>query len=131
MMIWLATHLLGASVPLPAQAAAPTQAAAQVQTQAQAVEVNRANQAELEMIKGIGPQLSGKILAERGKQPFKDWQDLIQRLSGVGQVRAAKLSQAGLLVNGAAYVAPPNLGAAAPKRAASATKPAASRPSAK
>jgi len=49
-----------------------------------AVDVNKASQAELEAIKGIGPAISGKILEARKASPFKDWQDLIDRVKGVG-----------------------------------------------
>lgn len=66
-----------------------------------AVDVNRASQAELETIKGIGPSLSGKILAAREKGAFKDWADLQQRVSGVGPGNSAKFAQAGMTVGGA------------------------------
>ena len=49
-----------------------------------AVDVNKASQAELESIKGIGPTISTQILDERKKAPFKDWNDLITRVKGVG-----------------------------------------------
>ena len=71
-----------------------------------AVDVNKAAQADLETIKGIGPGLSGKILAERKKSQFKDWNDLIERVGGVGAGNAAKFSSAGLTVNGAAFLGP-------------------------
>jgi competence protein ComEA len=68
-----------------------------------AVDVNKANDAELDSIKGIGPGTSKMILAERKKGHFKDWQDFIDRVKGIGDARAAKLSEAGLTVNGTAY----------------------------
>lgn len=68
-----------------------------------AVDVNKATDAQLDSIKGIGPGTSKMILAERKKGHFKDWQDFIDRVKGVGEARAAKLSEAGLTVNGAAY----------------------------
>ena len=37
-----------------------------------AVDVNKASQAELESIKGIGPSMSGKILDARKTGAFKD-----------------------------------------------------------
>lgn len=67
------------------------------------VDVNRASQAELETIKGIGPGLSGKILAAREKGAFKDWTDLQERVSGIGAGNSAKFSQAGMTVAGAGY----------------------------
>jgi competence protein ComEA len=68
-----------------------------------AVDVNKANAAELDAVKGIGPGTSKMILDERKKGEFKDWADFIKRVKGVGEVRAAKLSGDGLTVNGEAY----------------------------
>ena len=68
-----------------------------------AVDVNKANAADLDGIKGIGPSLSGKILKERSKGQFKDWSDLMQRVNGMGEKNSAKLSAEGLTVNGADY----------------------------
>ena len=74
-----------------------------------AVDVNKATAAELDGIKGIGPGISTKILDERKKGSFKDWQDFIDRVKGVGEGNAAKFSAEGLTVNGSAFK-----GAAAP-----------------
>lgn len=84
-----------------------------------AVDVNKANQAELETVKGIGPGLSVKILDARKAGTFKDWNDLVERVGGVGPGNAAKFSQAGLTVNDAAYSAAPMAAAEkAPRKAA-------------
>ena len=72
-----------------------------------AVDANKASQAELETVKGIGPGLSGKILDARKAGAFKDWNDLVERVGGVGPGNAARFSQAGLTVNNAAYSAAP------------------------
>ena len=72
-----------------------------------AVDVNKATQAELEAIKGIGPAIAGKILDERKKSSFKDWNDMVERVKGVGEGNAAKVSAAGLTVNGAAFAGAP------------------------
>jgi competence protein ComEA len=68
-----------------------------------AVDVNEATVADLDSVKGIGPGTSAKILEERKTAKFKDWNDFIQRVSGIGDKRAAKLSSEGLTVNGAAF----------------------------
>ncbi|WP_296444622.1 ComEA family DNA-binding protein [Rhodoferax sp. UBA5149] len=68
-----------------------------------AVDVNKANAAELDSIKGIGPAISTKILDERKKGNFKDWNDFIERVKGVGKGNAVKFSAGGLTVNDAAY----------------------------
>jgi competence protein ComEA len=82
-----------------------------------AVDVNKASQAELETVKGIGPALSTKILDARKSGTFKDWGDFVDRVGGVGPGNAARFSQAGLTVNSAAYSAAPNPAAAADKPA--------------
>jgi competence protein ComEA len=68
-----------------------------------AADVNRATQAELESIKGIGPALSTRILDARKKGDFKDWSDFSARVSGIAAKTATKFSSAGLTVNGAAF----------------------------
>jgi len=77
-----------------------------------AVDVNKATQAELEAVKGIGPAISGKIIDERKKAPFKDWNDMVERVKGVGEGNAAKFSTEGLTVNGAAFAGAPAKAAA-------------------
>ena len=81
-----------------------------------AVDVNKANQAELEGIKGIGPSMSGKILDARKSGVFKDWADLQTRVKGVGAGTSAKYSADGLTVNGAAFSATA-MAAASPRTA--------------
>lgn len=78
-----------------------------------AVDVNNATPAELDAIKGIGPVKSALIISERKKAPFKDWNDFVTRVKGVGTDSAAKFSADGLTVNGTSYKA----GAKADKKA--------------
>ena len=66
------------------------------------VDVNKADAAALDGVKGVGPSMSKAILAERSKGEFKDWADFQKRVKGVGDKTAVKLSQAGLQVNGKA-----------------------------
>lgn len=70
-----------------------------------AVDVNKATDAQLDAVKGIGPATSKSILEERKKGDFKSWQDLIQRVKGVGDKKAESLSKEGLTVNGESYKA--------------------------
>lgn len=72
-----------------------------------AVDVNKANVADLDSVKGIGPAISGKIIEERKKGNFKDWNDFIERVKGIGDGNAAKLSTAGLTVNGSSFSGAP------------------------
>ena len=92
-----------------------------------AVDVNKATQAELDGIKGIGPGIAGKILDERKKGNFKDWTDFVERVKGVGEGNAAKFSAQGMTVNGATFKGM----AAAPAKAAPAKAEAAAKPAAK
>jgi competence protein ComEA len=64
------------------------------------VDVNKADAAALDSVKGVGPAMSKTIMDERAKGEFKDWADFQKRVKGVGEKRAAKLSEAGLQVNG-------------------------------
>ena len=81
---------LGAACP--AQAAAPTP-----------VDVNKASQAELETVKGIGPAMSSKILAARRSGDFRNWDDFVERVSGVGPGNARRMSEAGLRIAGSGF----------------------------
>lgn len=93
-----------------------------------AVDVNKADQAGLETVKGIGPAIAGKIVDERKKSPFKDWADLIERVGGIGDANAAKFSAGGLTVNGASFKSAPAKAepakTAAPEAKKDAAKPA-------
>jgi competence protein ComEA len=67
--------------------------------------VNSATQAELEQLRGVGPQLSTRILTAREARPFSDWDDLRRRVTGLGPAQSARLSREGLTVAGAAFAA--------------------------
>ena len=69
------------------------------------VDVNKASEAQLDSVKGIGPVTTKLIMSERKKGEFKDWKDFTDRVKGIGDNRAAKLSAEGLTVNGATYKA--------------------------
>ncbi len=66
------------------------------------VDVNKGDEAALNGVKGLGPSTTKAILDERAKGEFKDWTDLQKRVKGMGEKKAAKLSEAGLQVNGKA-----------------------------
>ncbi|TDY52941.1 competence protein ComEA [Paraburkholderia rhizosphaerae] len=105
---------------------------------AAAVEVNTADQAALESVKGIGPVHAKAIIDERTKNgPFKDADDLAARVKGIGPKSVKNLEAAGLTINGSG--APPSGAAkstskstkAAPQTTATTTQaPAATTPAA-
>ncbi len=72
-----------------------------------ALDINKASEAELDSIKGIGPGTSAKILLERKKGNFKDWNDFIARVQGVAEIKAGNFSGEGVTVNGTVYKAAP------------------------
>ena len=71
-----------------------------------AVEVNQANEAELDGVRGFGPPTTARILQERAKAPFADWADLMRRVKGIKDARARQLSSEGMTVNGQPYPSP-------------------------
>ncbi|MEX3942266.1 ComEA family DNA-binding protein [Paraburkholderia sp. BR10937] len=73
---------------------------------AAAVEVNTADETALESVKGIGPVHAKAIIDERTKNgPFKDADDLVNRVKGIGPKSVQNLEAAGLTINGSS--APP------------------------
>ena len=72
------------------------------------VDVNKADAASLDGIKGLGPAKTKAILDERNKNgDFKDWGDLQQRVKGIGDKAAMRLSSAGLMEPSPAGREPP------------------------
>lgn len=95
-----------------------------MQSGAAAVEINSADQAQLDSVAGIGPSTSRAILEERKKNGnFKDWNDLEQRVRGIGERNSVKLSAAGLTVNGQSHpVRAPTSRSVPPVKAAKVSK---------
>lgn len=72
------------------------------------LEVNQAPAHDLMSIKGIGPATSERIVQDREAHgAFRDWNDLIVRVRGVGPTTAQRFSDHGLRVNGRAFNAGP------------------------
>ena len=88
------------------------------------VDVNKADAAALDSVKGIGPAMSKAILEERSKGEFKDWADFEKRMKGVHDKRAAKLSAGGLQVGGKSFEGAPMAKPASAKAAPAKAKPA-------
>lgn len=65
-----------------------------------AVDINKATEAELDSVKGLGPGTTKLILEQRKSGTFKNWDDVIDRVKGIGPARATKLSAEGLTVAG-------------------------------
>ena len=70
------------------------------------LEINSANEAELDSVRGLGPSSTARILQAREHGPFLDWADLMRRVKGIKAATAAKLSDAGLTVNQQGFARP-------------------------
>jgi competence protein ComEA len=68
-----------------------------------ALDINQASEAELDSLKGMGPSLSAKVLTARAQGPFLNWQDVMQRVSGLRQAKAQQFSEQGLTVQGLSF----------------------------
>lgn len=67
---------------------------------ASALEINTATRAELERLNGVGVALAERVLNERAKAPFRDWDDLQRRVRGMRGARIERLQAQGVTVNG-------------------------------
>ena len=85
------------------------------------VDVNKADAAALDGVKGIGAKTAKLIIDERTKGgPFKDWADFEKRVKGVKDKAAHKLSAAGLTVGGKSLEGTEAKAAVVPKKAVAA-----------
>lgn len=73
---------------------------------ASALELNTANRAQLEQLRGIGVIAAERILAERSKGDFKSWEDFMHRVKGFKKASSERLSRDGLTVSGTAFTRP-------------------------
>ncbi|MNQ38567.1 ComE operon protein 1 [compost metagenome] len=108
--------------------------------EARALDVNQASAQQLETIRGIGPRTAEIIINERERGGrFESFEDLAERVRGIGEKKAKALEAAGLQVgegdaaaNAAAATAAAASAAAAPAAAAVApSSSAASKPAGK
>ncbi len=67
------------------------------------VDLNKAQEIELDGLNGLGPTMTRAIMNERQKAPFRDWTDVMQRVKGIGPKKAASLSEQGVRVQGQSY----------------------------
>ena len=84
-----------------------------------AVDINSANQAELDKIKGVGPVKAKAIMEERKKNgPFKNLDDVATRVKGIGEKTVAGWKKSGdVTIGGAAAAKPAAASPTAPAKA--------------
>ena len=83
----------------PDGAPAPVVVAANVPDVAPTIDANRATAEQLQTLRGIGPAMAARIIAERERHPFASLDDLARRVRGVGARRLRQWQEAGLLVS--------------------------------
>ncbi len=74
------------------------------------IDVNTASEADMAAVISVGPIIAAQIIAERRTRPFKDWADLVNRVTGLSAaVSAYDASTCGLTVDHVSLQgAPPN-----------------------
>lgn len=64
-----------------------------------ALDINQADARQLQTLKGIGPSMAERILAERARGGFHDFEDLASRVKGVGAARIRQWQGQGATVS--------------------------------
>ena len=63
-----------------------------------AMDLNTASSDALQSLRGVGPRMAERILAERDRSPFVSLEDLAQRVRGVGPATVERLRAQGLTI---------------------------------
>jgi len=70
-----------------------------------ALDLNLANEAELDSLRGIGPATTAQIMAARQHHVFVSWSDFMTRVRGIGPATAQSLSDQGATIGNDPYIA--------------------------
>jgi hypothetical protein len=63
-----------------------------------AVEINTATDEQLQSLRGIGPAMAARIIAERARAPFSSLADFDERVKGVGTITLRRWVTDGLVL---------------------------------
>ncbi len=94
-LAWLA--LLGLSGPPSALASTPVVSAVTVIA---AHDLNQATRAEIEAVRGVGVELTERLLQARAQGHFRDWAELRSRVKGVSRRALQGFAEAGFQIQG-------------------------------
>ncbi len=64
-----------------------------------ALDLNTATRAQLEQLSGVGVTMAERLLEERARQPFRDWDDLVARVKGMRGARVERLREQGVRID--------------------------------
>ncbi|MFM8664915.1 MAG: ComEA family DNA-binding protein [Betaproteobacteria bacterium] len=64
------------------------------------IDLNQATRAEIESVRAVGVELTERLLQARSASPFHNWQDLRQRVKGVGRKALEGFAEAGFQIKG-------------------------------
>ena len=65
---------------------------------ATAQDLNQATRAEIEAVRGVGVELTERILKARAQEAFTDWADLRRRVKGVSRRALAGFQEGGFQI---------------------------------
>ncbi len=94
-LAWLG--LLGLSGPPSALASTPVVSAVTVIA---AHDLNQATRAEIEAVRGVGVELTERLLQARAQGHFRDWAELRSRVKGVSRRALQGFAEAGFQIQG-------------------------------
>jgi competence protein ComEA len=59
------------------------------------MDLNQATRAEIEAVRGVGVELTDRLLAAREQGPFQDWGEARKRVKGLGKRALMGFAEAG------------------------------------
>lgn len=89
----LGLALTSALTSIPCSAASEALSVAMVVTTR--MDLNQATRAEIEAVRGVGVELTDRLLAARERGPFQDWGEARKRVKGLGKRALMGFAEAG------------------------------------
>jgi competence protein ComEA len=74
---------------------AATETVSSMATISTGLDLNQATRAEIEAVRGVGVELTDRLLAARERGPFQDWGEARKRVKGLGKRALMGFAEAG------------------------------------